>query len=402
MPVYNYRARDKEGKIKIGEIEAASEKAAVRLLSEHDLVVVALEEEKESYNLEKYLTFLNRVKAKDLVVMSRQLSTMIVAGLPIVESLQVLAAQTQSKRLQEILEEVARDVEGGTKLSVAMGQYPKVFSDFYVNMIKSGESSGQLGKSLMYLADEMEKNYDLLSQVKSALIYPIFILGGIVLVGLLMMILVVPQLVTVLESFGGELPWTTRAFIGVSNFIGGYWWAIILAILICAGWFSYYVSTAEGRYNWDKFKLRVPLFGPMYQKIYVTRMTTNLSALIAGQIPIVEALKIVAELVGNKVYREILLETADKVRAGESINTVIKKSDLVPSMVGHMIAVGERTGELDQILEKVGQFYSKEVTNTVRGLISLIEPALLVVLGIVVGVILSAVLLPIYNLASTM
>ena len=402
MPVYQYRARDKEGKVKVGEIEAASEKAAIRVLGEYELVVVALTQEKQKTELDKYLKIFQRVKNKDIVVMSRQLSTMIVAGLPIVESLHVLASQTQNERLQEIIDEIARDVEGGTKFSVALAQYPKVFSDFYINMIKSGESSGQLGKSLLYLSDELEKNYDLSNQVKSALIYPIFILGGIVAVGFLMMILVVPQLVTVLESFGGELPLTTRIFIAVSTFFTSWWWLILPVLVAAVVLFIYYISTPQGKYAWDVFKLKIPLIGTLYEKIYVARLTSNLSALISGEIPIIESLKIVAELVGNQAYREVLLKTAKKVKDGDSISSELKKSPIVPDMVSHMVAVGEKTGELDNILERVGEFYSKEVTTQVKGLISLIEPALLVVMGIVIGVILAAVLLPIYNLASTM
>ncbi len=402
MPVYQYRARDKEGKVKEGEIEAASEKAAIRVLGEHELVVVSLAMEKQKTELDKYLRIFQRIKNRDIVVMSRQLATMIVAGLPIVESLHVLASQTENERLHEIIDEVARDVEGGTKFSVALAQYPKVFSNFYVNMIKSGESSGQLGKSLLYLSDELEKNYDLNNQVKSALIYPIFILGGIVAVGILMMILVVPQLVGVLESFGGELPLTTRIFIAVSTFFSSWWWLVLVVLIATVVLFVYYISTPQGKYSWDVFKLKIPLIGSLYEKIYVARLTSNLAALISGEIPIIESIKIVAELVGNQAYRDVLLKTASKVKGGDSISSELGRSPIIPDMVSHMIAVGEKTGELDSILERVGKFYSKEVTTQVKGLISLIEPALLVVMGIVIGVILAAVLLPIYNLASTM
>jgi type IV pilus assembly protein PilC len=267
-------------------------------------------------------------------------------------------------------------------------------------MIKSGETTGKLDETLNYLADQKEKDYDLTSKIKGAMIYPLFILGALLVVGVVMMIFVIPQLTAVLEEAGAELPWATKMLIATSDFLKTYWWTLI--IISVGGIFAYRViyRTAKGKSIIDKAKLNVPVFGNIYKKIYITRFARSFSNLITSGIPLSRALGIVADVIGNHTYKEITLETIKEVEDGNSVSTVFLKHKEVPIMLSQMMSVGEQTGRLDKILAKLADFYAKEVENLVANMVSLIEPLIIVLLGGAVAVLVVSILLPLYSLSS--
>lgn len=400
MAIYNYQAKDEAGALKKGTVEAISPGQASEILHQHGLMVISLAETAGKFALEEYIPFLNRVNRKELVLFSRQLSTLMNAKVPIVQALDILKSQVTSRTLKNVLMQVKEEVEGGKSFSEAVASYPKIFSDLYVNLVKAGELSGTIDQSLNYLADQQEKDYDLTSKVRGAMTYPIFIVSAIMIVGTLMFVFVLPQMISVLQEAGADLPLSTRTLIFLTEFLQRFWLYLIIFIIGSIAGFRYYIKTPGGRAVWDSTKLKIPIVGKLLQKIYMDRFARNLSTLIAGGIPIVQALHSVADIVGNTVYKSIILQAADDVETGKSIAAVFAQTDRVPAIVTQMIKVGEQTGSLDEILGKLAKFYDKEVDNTLATLTTLLEPFIMIVLGFAVAVMVAGILLPIYNLTS--
>ena len=400
MAIYNYQAKDEKGALKEGTVEAISPGQASEVLHGHGLMVISLEEAGAGFELESYIPFLNRVSRKELVLFSRQLSTLMNAKVPIVQSLDILRAQVTSHVLKNVIVEIKADVEGGKSFSEAVSRFPKVFSDLYVNLVKAGEISGTIDEALNYLADQQEKDYDLMSKVRGAMTYPIFIISAIIVVGGLMFLFVLPQMIAVLQEAGAELPLTTRILIFMTNLFQHYWLVLFLVVVGGIVGFQLYKKTIGGKIVWDTLKLKIPIVGRLLQKIYMDRFARNLSTLIGGGIPIVQALHSVADIVGNSVYKRIIRQAADDVETGKSIAAVFAQSAQVPAIVTQMIKVGEQTGRLDEILSKLAKFYDKEVENTLGTLTTLLEPFIMIVLGLAVAVMVAGILLPIYNLSS--
>lgn len=402
MGFFNYRVRDEDGKIKEGGIEATNVKKATEVLEKQGYLIVSLEKIVKKSFTEKVTDLLTRVSIKEIALLSEQMATMFEAGVPIVETLRILTKQTVNKKLRKILEEVANDVESGVKLSYALGQYPKVFSQFYVGMVRSGEAAGQVSRNLNFLAAQMKKIHELRSEIKGAMMYPAFIVAGVVGVMLLAVFYVIPNLLSVLTETGDvELPLSTRIVMAITNFATGYWYILLAIMLLLAiGGYSY-LKTENGRKNFDYVLLKTPLFGKMIQKYYLSQFASNLSSLISGGVSIVEAFQMVGDMMPNKVYQGIFLETAEKIRGGQRINSVMAKKLVIPPMLTNMLAVGEETGKVDKVLDKLADYYQREVDTQVKGMVSLIEPVLMVGLGLAVGVLVSAVLMPMYNMASS-
>ncbi len=398
MPYFRYKAVDKNNQTVEAMIQAASLDVAGEILAEQDFTILSLREERRSI-LESSLGFLNRVKTRDLVFFCRQLSVIVSATIPLVQGLRILVNQTESTTLKSIISEVADDVDGGAKLSAALGRHPGVFSDFFINIIRSGETSGKLEEVLEYLADQMEKDYDLISRIRGAMIYPSFIITGLSIVGAVMMIVVVPQLTGVLKESGIKLPLSTKILMGFSSFLASYWWLLFFGIIGLVFGFRALIKTGPGRWQWDNFKLKAPIFGALVQKIILVRFTRSLHTLITGQIALTKSLSIVADVVGNVVFRDLILKTVVEVEAGNPIATVFLQSKEMPVMLSQMLNLGEKTGRLDDILEKLAGFYSREVNNMVQNLVTLIEPLVIATMGVAVGVLFSAVILPMYSLA---
>ena len=299
MSIYDYKAKDLKGNTVTGAVEASSEMVAADLLKEKDYIVLALSERKRKTLFQSSLGFLHRVPRKEIVVFARQLSVMISATVPIVKALRILTKQAENVTFKIILSEVADEVDGGAKLSDALARYPQVFDDFFTHMIKTGETTGKLDETLNYLADQKEKDYDLTSKIKGAMIYPIFILCGLFAVGAVMMIFVIPKLTGVLEEAGAELPFSTKMLIGVSNFLQNFWWMIIIIIIAIIALYRVIYRTERGKVQIDLIKLKIPVFGTMFKKIYLTRFARSFSNLIASGVPIAHSLEIVADEIGR-------------------------------------------------------------------------------------------------------
>lgn len=401
MAIYRYRARNNWGKIVSGAVEAVTENEAIELLNNKALIVLSLSETSKKTTSRGWNINIGKVKQKDLVIFSRQLSVMISATVPVVQALRILAQQTPSPVFTEKIIEMANDVDGGMKLSDSLAKHSKVFSNFYVAMVRSGETSGRLDDVLQYLADQMEKDYDLVSRIKGAMIYPVFIIVGMIVVGFLMMTFVVPQMTTMLIETGAELPFLTRILITISDFMNQYWFWVIIGFIILFGIFRFWVRSKAGHLAWDIVKIQIPIFGNLFKKIYIVRFTRGLSTLIRGGVPISIGLKITAEVVDNRAYKEVILDTVEEVEGGNSISTLFVKSKLMPKMLSQMMNIGERTGKLDVVLEKLSDFYSREIDNLVIGLTSLIEPFILVIMGVAVGGMVAAIMLPMFKVAQS-
>jgi type IV pilus assembly protein PilC len=401
MAVYDYKAKDTTGGTLTGAVEAPNEIVAQDTLKERGLTVIALNERKKNTLFQSSLGFFNRVPHKDVVLFARQLSVMISATVPIVQALRILVKQTTNITFKIIISEIADEVDGGAKLSASLARYPQAFSDFFIYMVRSGETTGKLDETLNYLADQQEKDYDLESKIKGAMIYPAFIMGAMIVIGVLMMIFVIPKLTDSLVTGGATLPLATRLLMGISSFLIHFWWLIIGLGAIGFTVFRLYFRTPKGRRQFDIAKFHLPIFGGIFEKIYLVRFSRSFSTLIASGIPVTKSLEIVADVIGNIIYKELTLETIREVEAGNSIATVLAQSKVVPPMLPQMMIVGEQTGKLDLILDKLSNFYAKELENLVANLVSIIEPLILVVMGVAVAIIVMAVLMPMYNLSNS-
>ncbi|MFH1456843.1 MAG: type II secretion system F family protein [Patescibacteria group bacterium] len=400
MPFFEYKAKNTQGRIFKGKAEASTQEDIVEMLSEKGMFPLSVEAVRESKDFFANIDFLNKVGARDLVLLSRQLSVMKSANLPIVQSLRILEKQTENPKLKAIVAEITDEVDGGAKLSQAMSNYPKVFSDFFVAVIRSGETSGRLDEVLSYLADQQEKDYDLMSKIKGAMIYPAFIVGGLAIVGVIMMVFVVPKLTDILAETGQELPIATKILIGTSQIMSNYWWLLLVGVVVIFLSFRSYLGTSRGSLLFDILKIKMPIFGKLFQRICLVRFTRSMATLLAGGVPLVDSLRVTSDIVGNRVYEDIINQTVKEVEDGNPVSTIFLQSKDVPVMVSRMMSVGEQTGHMDKVLEKLTDFYSREIDNLVTNLVSLIEPLIMVVLGVAVGVMVAAIIMPMYNMAS--
>ncbi len=395
-----YKARNNEGEIKSGMVVAGDQGRAEQLLAENGLLIISLEKREDDL-LEKINPFGKSVSNKDVVLFSRQLATLISARVPIIQSLRILEDQIENKYLLTIIRDLIASVENGESLSLAMSKHPRVFGSVYISLVRSGEVSGSLDKSLQYLADQLEKDYEMKSKVKSAMTYPTFVLSALVIVGILMFKFVLPKLTSVLEEQGGQLPTISVYLISFTHFFDKFWWVVILAIAVLIVSVRFYVSTTLGRYQWDRLKVHLPIVGDIFRKIYLARFSRNLSTLVIGGIPIIKAMQIVSDIVNNVIYRDILLQTVTDISNGKSISEGLSAHPEFPAIVTQMVKVGEQTAQLDDILGKLASFYEKEVDAKISTLTTLLEPLIMIILGLGVGALVAGVLMPIYNLAST-
>jgi len=397
MPSYKYKALNQDKGVVSGVVEAVNESSAADILKEKQLMILSLSEEKMGLN---FSISLDRVKPKDLVVFSRQFSVLISANVALVPALQVLVEQTDNQKLKTVIAGVADEIDGGARLSDALARRPNIFSSFFINVVKSGETSGKLDEILDYLADELEKDYDMASKIKGAMIYPAFVMTGMSIVGGAMMVFVVPKLTEVLAQSGAELPLPTKILIATSDFLAGYWWLIIIMTIGAVILIKSFVRTENGKRIFDTMVLHFPIFGTLFRKIYLVRFTRSLQTLLMGGVNISKGLKITSEVVTNYVYSDLILKTRDSVEDGNSISEVFLKSKDVPKMVSQMMSIGEKTGKLDVILDRITKFYSREIDNTVDNLMTLMEPIIMVVMGIAVGIMVAAIILPMYNMSA--
>lgn len=399
MPIFRYRAENSRGKVKRGRAVGLSESEVTSKLHRKGLNPLYIADVTDSLE-SKIDLFINRIGIKDLVIFSRQFSVMVASNVPVVESLLILIDQTKNLAFQNMLANIAYEVDSGSFLSDAFAKRPKVFSDFFVNIIRSGETSGKLDEVLNYLADEMEKNYDMISKIKGAMIYPVFILTALVGVAIVLMVYVIPNLTAILTETSAKLPLSTRIVIGASDFMRNYLWLVVIIVIVLGFLIRLYSKTYGGRRSIDIMKIRLPIFGKLFKFIYLMRFTRSLATLLKGGVTITRSLEITADVVGNTIYRELILETLESINDGNPLSTVLEGSNDVPAMVPQMIAVGEKTGKLESVLDSVTTFYGRETSNMLDNLSKLMEPIIMVVMGVGVGIMVAAVILPMYNLAT--
>ena len=399
---YIYQARTPEGEKRDGVIDAVSVEAAVAALQRRGLIIVNVQPaETEGAWYEHPLLLFGGVRQKDIVVLSRQLATLFEAKVPVIIALRTLISGLDSPVLRREMAGLLDEVQGGMSLSQAMERHPMVFSSFFVNMVRSAEESGKLDETFRYLADYLERSYELTSKAKNALIYPSFILVAFFGVIILMLTVIVPSLVTIFEETGQTPPVYTRAIILLSTFIRDYGYVLLGIIAAGALLLLRFLRTERGRFALGKAQISIPVAGELYRKIYLARFADNFHTLIAGGIPAVRALQISAEVVGNAVYRAIIVEAAEAVRGGAMISEAFSRHEEIPPLLNQMMCIGEETGKLDQILSSLARFYQREVDSVIENLISLIEPTLIIVLGLAVGIVVAAILVPLYNISGT-
>lgn len=400
MATFAYVGRSKSGSVKKGELVAKSRDEAVEQLRKQSVVVTSLEEKaaKEGFKL----SFGSGLTDKDLVVFTRQFGTMINAGLPLIQCLEILSTQSENAALRKAIGEVKVQVEGGSTFSDALRRHPKIFDDLYINMVHAGEVGGLLDTILNRLSKHIEKAMKLKGQIKSAMVYPSAILGIAFIVITVLMIWVIPVFEKMFKEMSSGkmgLPAPTQLVIDMSNFAQGNWYLILGAIIAVVVGIKKYYATPQGRLAIDRFLLKVPVFGDLIRKASVAKFTRTLGTLLSSGVPLLEALSICAKTSGNKVVEGSLLEARVSISGGKTISEPLAKSGTFPKMVTHMIAVGESTGALDSMLGKIADFYEEEVDQAVASLTALLEPIMMVFLGVVIGFIVIAMYLPIFTMA---
>ncbi|MDO8523861.1 MAG: type II secretion system F family protein [bacterium] len=400
--LFKYTALDQSSAAQQGTIDAISRDVAILSLQRRNLTISSIEEVPEEgvSLLGKSISLFDNVSNRDIVLLSRQISTLFEAQVSALRVFHLLASEAEKPVLARILTEVADDLQAGSPISKALEKHEKAFSSFYVNMVRAGEESGKLDETFLYLADYLDRNYAILSKARNALIYPAFVISTFIVVMILMMTLVIPNISSILTDAGQEIPVYTQIVIAISNFFVTY--GIFLLILLVVGGFFLmrYTKTDTGRGMRDRLLLVIPYAGELLKKLYLSRIADNLATMITSGISVVQATEITASVVGNRVYEEILRDVSVSIKGGGTVSDAMGRYPEIPGIMTAMIKVGEETGELGNILKTLGRFYQREVTNAVDTLVDLIEPFMIVVLGLGVGILLASVLIPIYNLSS--
>ncbi len=397
---FKYEALDEKGAPQSGVVNSATQDGAIQSLQQRGFTITLLEStDKKGFAAAiSGGNFFGGVSSRDVVMLSRQISTLFEAQVSALRIFRLLAEQAEKPALRKILTEVSDDLQGGTSISAALAKHPKAFSAFYVNMVRAGEESGKLDQTFIFLADYIDRTYELSSKAKNALIYPAFIMATFVAVMTLMLTLVIPKIASIIEGDGGSLPLITQIVLGFSNFLTQFGIFILIGLIIGAYILYRYGQTPNGRMALSRAKLAVPYIGDLYQKLYLSRFADNMHVMLTSGISAVRALEITASVIENDVYEAILLETLEAVKGGAPISQALARyPHEMPPIMLQMIKIGEETGEMGTILERMAKFYNREVNAAVDTLVSLIEPALIIALALGVGVLLASVLLPIYN-----
>jgi len=401
MPTYEYTARDAAGKLLAGAIEAENDATVTQKLREKGFFITNLQRKTEAVSVGEYMSRMRGIGLKDLAVFSRQFSTMVNAGLSLTRTLSILQEQTTQKKLREVIDAIRSDIEGGGTLSNALGKHPQVFSNLFVNMVKAGEAGGVLDEVLNRLANFLEKELALRQKIKSSTTYPVLLACAAMGALLFMTVVIIPQFATFFKELGGSsaLPLPTQIAMGVSTVIRKFWWILVpmLVALFLVG--RSYVKTPTGRVYYDRLKLRLPILGAVNKKIIIARFSRTFGTLVASGVPIMQALEVVAKAIDNTEVSAAVDAVRTSIREGESIAIPLQASGMFPPMVVQMVKVGEETGSLETMLNKVADFYDAEIEATVNSLTSILEPVLIVGMGVVIGAMLISLYLPIFNLA---
>jgi type IV pilus assembly protein PilC len=397
MPSYEWKGRDRDGNPQTGVLIGDSKDAVIAALRRQQIVVTTVKEKGKEIALPK---FGGGIKSKDIAIFTRQFSVMIDAGLPLVQCLDILGQQQTNKAFQKVILQVRQDVEAGSSLAEAMRKHPQAFDDLYVNMVAAGEAGGILDTILQRLAAYIEKAVKLKSQVRSALVYPVAVVTIAIIVVYIILWKVIPVFATLFEGLGTQLPFLTQVIVNISRFIGTFWWLIILIVIGAIFAVRQYYQTDAGRYQLDKLLLRMPVIGALLRKIAVARFCRTLATLLSSGVAILESLDITARTAGNAVLEESILQVRKDVEEGKTLAEPLARTEQFPPMVCQMIGVGEQTGAMDTMLSKIADFYEDEVDAAIEGMMALLEPVMIAFLGVVIGVIVVAMYLPMFSLIS--
>jgi len=400
MATFAYKVRDRSGKIFSGDMEGDNRETVVARLREMNYFISSVTEKKGKFLLSTNITIFNRVKLRDMTIFYRQFATMVNAGLTLVSSLDILSEQVENPSLSKIIKVIKTDVESGSTLAEAMSKKPEVFSELYISMIRAGEVGGVLDEILNKIADLMEKEFALRQKVKSAMSYPSFVAGAAVIMSVFMLTFILPQFVGVFKQFGGDLPALTQFFVTLTILFNKYWYLFFAVFAGIIFLIFAYLKTPNGKLANDKFKLNVPIFGEINRKTAVARFTRILGTLIKSGVPILEALTVSSNAIGNLIISRSVLEAKNRIKEGQSISGPLKASGVFPLMVTQMIMVGEESGELEEMLVNVAKFYDEEVDRAVERLTSIIEPLMMAFIALTVGVMIIAMYLPIFSMVN--
>jgi len=398
--IFSYKAINNNGEPSEGTVDAINLEVAISSVQKRGLILSAITPVEEA-TLKRRFSFGSGVSNKDIVILSRQLSTLFDAQVSALRVFKLISAEAENVVLREALTEVADDLQGGSSISKALSQHPKIFTNFYINMIRAGEETGKLNDTFNFLADYLDRNYEVVSKAKNALIYPAFVITVFVGVMVLMFTTIVPKIASILTDSGQELPIYTRIVIGISDFLLHYGVFLLAGILVGGFFLIKYIRTPTGAYAYDTFKLGVPFIGDLYRKLYLSMIADNMHTMILSGIPMLRAIEITSSVVDSVTYKQILDESLVAVKGGSSLSSSFAQYEQIPGILVQMIKVGEETGELGNILKTMAKFYQREVMNAVDTLVDLIEPVMIVMLGLGVGVLLASVLMPIYNIANS-
>ncbi|MFZ2253265.1 MAG: type II secretion system F family protein [Minisyncoccia bacterium] len=401
--IFKYKAVDKEGVPREGTVDAQNVETAIETVENRGYSVISVDPvvTQKSSLLDIEIDWFQRVSNKEVVILSRQIATLFDSQVSALRIFRLLGTEVENPLLKKILLDVTDQLQTGSPIAQALGRHPDVFSPFYVSMVRSGEESGTLEQTFMYLADYLDRMYQVVSKARNALIYPAFVMSVFLGVMLLMLTLIIPSITKILVSTGQELPIYTKIVIGISNVLRDYFALIVLFLGGLGGVYWQFQKTEAGKLIIDEFKLSIPFIGSLYEKLFLTRICDNLSTMLSSGISMIQALEITSEIVDNRVYREIMENTIVSVKGGKSFADSISEYPEIPGVMTQMCKVGEETGKLGEILKTLSVFYNREVNNTVDTLLGLIEPAMIVLLGLGVGILLMSVLMPIYNITGS-
>lgn len=396
--LFKYKALNEKGESKDGTIDSVSQELAISALQRRGLIIVSMADADKGSVMQ--MSIFERVSTKDVVIVSRQISTLFEAQVSALKAFSLLASNADNPLLSRKLNQVVDDIQAGTSISGSLSKHPDVFSNFYVNMVRAGEESGQLTKTFSYLADYLDRQYALTTKTKNALIYPAFVIFTFLAVMILMFVVVIPKLSVIITESGQDIPFYTKIVIGLSNFFVNYGVFLAIFVVIFGGYIWYMARSGAGKQRLDAIKLSIPAVGDLYRKLYLSRISDNLDTMLSSGISITRAIEVTGEVVGNRVYAEIMKDAGEKVKGGSSLSESFERyPDEIPSIMVQMLKVGEETGSLASILKTMANFYKREVDDSVDTLVGLIEPVMIVALGLGVGILLTSVLVPIYNLA---
>ncbi|OIP25305.1 hypothetical protein AUK11_00885 [bacterium CG2_30_37_16] len=402
MVSFVYTAKNAQGQLISGVLEAPDANAVAKALVEKQLYPVKIEQKKSGSSQKVTASFFDRISTKQKAQTIRQFATLITAGLPVAKALSVLVKQLDKPYIKKIFANILKDIENGESLSKAFSRFPSVFSVTEISLLQAGEASGTLDGVLTRMARQLEKDYSLKSKIRSAMIYPSFVLVAVLGVIGVMFVYVIPKMQTLYDSFKGKLPAVTLLLMNISKFMVQYWWMILVGIIGTIVAIKAFISTPGGRILWDKLKINIPGIGVLVKMVILARFTRTLGTLMGSGVPVLDSLTISSNACGNVIYKERVLKVAEAVKGGKSLSEPLENDKYFPPVVCQMIGVGEQTGEMDKMLEGLANYYEEEVDTLIKGLSAIIEPVIIVVLGLVVGGIMVAIMLPIYRLSDIM